>query len=102
MSLADIRIRRFSDHPHRWEGAIEPADGRWQVCIDEQGIPHLFVRVFAVVDGERRAGLVDFEQFCDVKIADVLDGDAGDEAVPEDEAAAEWERLQAAGYRCPA
>lgn len=102
MSLADIRIRRFSDHPHRWEGAIEPADGRWQVCIDEHGVPHLFVRVFAVVDGERRAGLLDFEQVCDVKIADVLDGDAGDEPVPETEAHAEWERLQAAGYRCPA
>jgi hypothetical protein len=103
VSLSDIRIRRFSDHPHRWQGAIEPEDRRWQLCVDEEGVPHLFLRIFAEVDGERRAGLVDYEQFVEVKIADLLDGEAGPEGeVSEEDAHAEWERLQAEGYRCPA
>lgn len=102
MSMSDIRIRRFDDHPHNWQGAIEPSDRRWSLCIDEEGVPHLFLRVYAMVDGERVTGLVDFEQFTETQIRDVLDGDADDDLVSPEEAEAALAELQAAGYRCPA
>lgn len=103
MAMSDIRIRRFDNHPHGWEGAIEPHDGRWQVCIDENGLPKLFLRVWVEDDGRRVAGLVDFDHFSDHPIADVVDSEATNEdLLTEEEADAFFAEMTAKGYRCPA
>ena len=70
MSMSDIRIRRFDGHPHAWQGCIEPDDRRWQLCIDEHGAPHLFVRVWVTdEDGARVPGLLDIDRAADLRPA---------------------------------
>ncbi len=39
----DIRIKRYSDDQSQM--TIAPDDGRWQLVVDKEGIPYLYVRV---------------------------------------------------------
>lgn len=102
MSMSDIRIRRFDGHPHAWQGCIEPDDRRWQLCIDEHGAPHLFVRVWVTdEDGARVPGLLDIDQAIEPRICDLLDAEAGGPDATPEEAAEAMRELGEAGYRCP-
>lgn len=42
--MQSITIGRFDDDPQA-QGVIRPADNRWQLVIDKDGYPHLYVQV---------------------------------------------------------
>ncbi len=41
--MQNIIIGRFESDPEA-QGVIRPEDGSWQLVLDKDGIPHLYVR----------------------------------------------------------
>lgn len=50
-----ITIGRLEGHPSRAVGCIEPESKRWQLVLDEDGYPHLYLRVQL---GDAKQGMV--------------------------------------------
>lgn len=48
--MQNITIGRFDQDPEA-QGCIRPEDGRWQLVIDRDGYPHLYVQV-RIEDGQ--------------------------------------------------
>lgn len=104
--MTNISVRRYTNHPAKHQGSVHPEDGRWQLVLDEQGVPHLFLRV-QVEPGV--PGWLALDDLLPVNqktgealtVADLIDGEAGDELPPEELEAA-YEEYQARPHICPA
>lgn len=42
--MQNITIGRYPEDPQA-QGAIKPEDGRWQLVLDREGYPHLYVQI---------------------------------------------------------
>lgn len=104
--MDDIKIKRFTDHPHGYQGYLEPESGTWQLCIDKDGGPHLFIRI--KIDPPQSDGTTEGwlcvddllpDELCP---ADMILGTFGEEPSPEEIAEFEKERAEK-NYqnRCP-
>ncbi len=105
--MQDITIGRFKDDPEA-QGVIRPQDGRWQLVLDKDGYPHLYVQCnIKGPDGELTKGLLNVEDMLieQLTIRDLMDGgEFGGELSPEEEeqAYAEMiERKEKHGIPCP-
>ena len=104
--MTNISVRRYTDHPAKHQGSVRPEDGRWQLVLDEQGNPHLFLRVFVEPDVPGWLALDDLLPSNTttgeaLTVADLIDGEAGDE-LPPDEIEAAYEEYLARPHICPA
>ena len=105
--MIDIKVRRYQDHPHKYQGSILPEDNRWKLVIDEDGVPHLFVRVF-LDDEHNQSGWLGIEDLLPsnektgepLMISDLIDGVAEGEMNPEEEQAA-YDEYMARPHFCP-
>lgn len=96
--MHDIRIRRFTDHDRGYQGCIEPEDGKWQLCLDAEGLPHLFLRVYLDEARTQPSWLcVDDLLPDELEPAGMIDGIAG-EPLPYDEAEALDDERAAKNY----
>jgi len=107
VSLKNISIGRFDEDPQA-QGVVKPEDGRWQLVIDKDGYPHLYVQVNVEDDnGKLVKGLLCLDDMLPegLSIRGLMDeGSFGGKLSPEDEAAAEAEFLadrRVRGIPCP-
>lgn len=103
--MQNITIGRF-EADDTAQGAITPGDKSWQLVIDKDGFPHLYVAVPVRVDGEMTTGMACVEDYLVDKltIRDLMTSEAGDELSPEEEEAAFAEYLasrEETGIPCP-
>jgi len=88
--LQQITIGRFQDSDA--QGVIRPEDDSWQLVIDADGYPHLYVRVkLASVAGEPTTGMFCVEDMLppEMNIRELMSGgEFGGELAPEEEDAA--------------
>ncbi len=103
--MYDIKIGRFTEDPEA-QGVIRPEDGAWQLVIDKDGFPHLYVRVKLDPEpGEPDDGMLCIEDMlpADSKIRDLMTGSFGGKLSPEDEQAAHdaYASEDRAGIPCP-
>lgn len=105
--MIDIKIRRYKDHPHNYQGSVVPENGRWKLVLDEDGIPHLFLRVF--LDEEtKKTGWLSVDDLLPenektgeiLLISDLMDGTVGEPLSPEEEKEA-YEEYMARPHFCP-
>lgn len=104
--MQNISIRRFLDHPHKYQGVLVPEDGRWRLVLDADGVPHLFLRVFLAPD---QPGWLDVEDLLPCHretgealcFADLIDGEAGDPIDDPEELQAAYEEYEARSHVCP-
>lgn len=83
--MQNITIGRYEADPEA-QGVIKPEDGRWQLVIDKDGYPHLYVQVKAT---DKDTGMLAIEDMLIEKltIRDLMDGgEFGGELSPEEEA----------------
>lgn len=76
--MQNIIIGRYDKDPEA-QGVIKPQDGRWQLVLDKDGYPHLYVEVNVKGDdGEITRGLFCVEDMLPDKmsIRDLMDGGA--------------------------
>ena len=104
--MTNISVRRYTDHPAKHQGSVHPEDGRWQLVLDESGVPHLFLRVFVEPGVPGWLALDDLLPVSNksgeaLTVADLIDGEAGDELPPEELEAA-YEEYAARVHVCPA
>jgi len=93
--MVNITIGRFEDDPEA-QGVVRPEDGRWQLVIDKDGYPHLYIQVNIEHEGSKGKGLLCIDDMLHGKmsIRDLMDGgEAFGIPTPEDEAAAYQEFL---------
>jgi len=109
----NITIGRLESDPSA-QMVIQPEDGRWQVVVDKDGYPHLYVEV-NVEAGEDTGGKPVKGMFCiedmlpcedgvQTTIRDLMEGSFGGECTPEEKARAaeEFARGRAeTGIPCP-
>lgn len=105
--MQNITIGRFDADPEA-QGVIKPGDGSWQLVLDKEGIPHLYVRCKLEVEaeGDPSEGLLCIDDMLIDKltIKDLMLSKFGGKPSPEEEekAAAEWaERKATHGIPCP-
>ena len=76
--MQNITIGRFDADPTA-QGVIKPADGRWQLVLDKDGYPHLYVEV-KVEDGAGSIipGMLCLDDVLPAKmtVRDLMDGGA--------------------------
>ena len=101
--MDDIQIRRFRNDERGYQGCIEPASGKWQLCLDKEGLPHLFLRVW-MDEAKTESGWLCVDDLLpdELEPAGMIDGIAGPPASDEEASAIHTERA-AKGYknRCP-
>lgn len=95
--MQDIRIGRFEDDPQA-QGVIRPEDGRWQLVLDKDGYPHLYVQVSIDQDenGNVVKGMLALDDMLpkELSIRDIMDGGVfGGRLAPEEEEKAHEEYL---------
>lgn len=76
--MQNITIGRFDKDPTA-QGAITPADKRWQLVIDKDGYPHLYVQVqVELAEGDMSDGMFLVEDLFpkDFSIRSLMDGGA--------------------------
>jgi hypothetical protein len=85
--MQNITIGRFQEDPQA-QGVIKPEDGRWQLVLDKDGYPHLYVQVRATDDeGKPALGMLCLEDMLPVTVRDLMDGgEFGGRLSPEEEA----------------
>ena len=100
----NIKVERFKDDPSA-QGVIRPADESWQLVIDKDGYPHLYLRV---KDEEGHTGMLCLEDMLigegDVTIPDLMKSTFGGKLPPEEEEQAHQEflaRKERTGIPCP-
>jgi hypothetical protein len=104
--MYNITIGRFHEDPEA-QGVVRPADDSWQLVIDKDGFPHLYLRVkLDPKPGEPDTGLLCVEDLLPAggKIRDLMQGSYGGEISPEEEEAARAEFLaerETSGIPCP-
>jgi hypothetical protein len=105
--MQSISIGRFDADPEA-QGVIKPEDGSWQLVIDKEGYPHLFIRCQLEVEseGDPSEGLLNIDDMLPpgVTVPDLMKSKFGGKLPPEEEekAAEEWAARKAAnGIPCP-
>lgn len=105
--MQNITIGRYDSDPEA-QGVIKPEDGRWQLVIDKDGYPHLYVEsTLENDDGSTSKGMFLVEDMLPehLTVRDLMDGGCfGGKLSPEEEALAqaEFEESRAAsGIPCP-
>lgn len=99
--MQDITIGRFDKDPEA-QGVIRPKDGSWQLVIDKDGYPHLYIR--CGLEGHPSGGLLCLEDMTvdGVTIPELMKSTFGGQLSPEEEAKAIEEHLARVGDRpCP-
>jgi hypothetical protein len=103
--MQNITIGRF-EADDTAQGAVTPGDKSWQLVIDKDGYPHLYVRTPLTLNGEKTSGMVLLDEFLPegVTVRSLMQNEYG-EPIPEDqldEAYAEcMERRGELGVSCP-
>ena len=85
--MQNITIGRYAKDPEA-QGAIRPEDGRWQLALDKDGHPHLYVQVqIEDSNGEIIPGLFAVEDMLPDKmtVRDLMDGGTFSGALPPEE-----------------
>lgn len=105
--MQDITVGRYDKDPQA-QGVIRPKDDSWQLVIDRDGYPHLYVRIKLadMAPGEPQTGWFCVEDMLIDKmtIPDIMKGEFGGKLTPEEEAAAHAEFLadkERTGIPCP-
>jgi hypothetical protein len=103
--VQNITIGRFEKDPQA-QGCIEPADKRWQLVIDKDGYPHLYVEVNIADDnGVKTKGMFCLEDMMNITVKELMDeGEFGGALPPEEEEEAMAEYLasrEKTGIPCP-
>lgn len=94
--MVNITIGRFEADDEA-QGVIRPEDGRWQLVIDKDGYPHLYVQIKVLDDEDaptKSMLCLDDMLPKELTIRDLMDGgEFGSKLSPEDEAEAYQEFL---------
>lgn len=103
--MQNIVIGRYDRDPQA-QGVIRPEDGSWQLVLDKDGYPHLYIQVRLEPDAEGapKTGLLAVEDMMDASIPDLMKSSFGGKLSPEDEQKAYDEhmaRLETTGRPCP-
>lgn len=95
--MESISIGRFEEDPQA-QGVIRPESDRWQLVIDKDGYPHLYVEVtIEERDGEPVKGMFCVEDMLPEGITTRVlmdEGSFGGALAPEDEEAAQQAYLE--------
>lgn len=94
--MQNITIGRYDKDPQA-QGVIKPEDGRWQLVIDKDGYPHLYIQVNVEEDGKQLKGMFLLEDMLPEKmtVRDLMDaGVFGGKLSPEEEEEAYQEYLK--------
>lgn len=100
--MESISIGRYDADPEA-QGLIKPESGKWQLVIDKDGFPHLYVEVKAQ-DGITGMLCIEDMMHENLTIRDLMEGEFSGPLSPEDEEEAhkEWSaRKEATGIPCP-
>ena len=93
----DICIGRFNSDPEA-QGVVRAEDGAWQLVIDKDGFPHLYVRVRLEQQSpdDPSTGLLCLDDMLpsDMSVRDLMTSLFGGKLSPADEAAARAEFLE--------
>lgn len=88
MPLPNISVSRYEDDPQA-QGVIKPDHDRWQLVVDKDGYPHLYVQVNVEDDdGQVVKGMLCLDDMLPegMTIRDLMDGGAfGGKLSPEEE-----------------
>jgi hypothetical protein len=102
--MYNISIGRLTEDPTA-QGVIRPEDGSWQLVIDKEGYPHLYVRVKC---DEGHTGMLCIEDMMigegEVTIPDLMQSTFGGDLTGEEEAEAfkeHMERIARTKRPCP-
>lgn len=106
--MYNIAVQRLPEDPE-CQGVVRAQDGSWQVVIDKDGFPHLWIRVKGEPgkDGKPVSGLIPLDMFFadGVSVKDLMLSEFGGEITDESELAqanAEWlEIKERLGIPCP-
>lgn len=89
--MQSITIGRYDSDPEA-QGVIKPEDGRWQLVIDKDGFPHLYVEVDVEDDdGQVVKGMFNIDDMLHgfTTVREIMEGGTfGGKLSPEDEAEA--------------
>lgn len=100
--MQNLMIGRYDADPEA-QGVVKPEDGSWQLVLDKDGYPHLYLRVNI---GKGETGMLCLEDMLDSKLSvrELMEGEFSEEP-PEDqqeEAHAEYMARKAEhGIPCP-
>lgn len=104
--MEDIIVGRYDRDPQA-QGVIRPKSGKWQLVIDNEGYPHLFVE--SNLEGDKREvikGLFCIEDALPegMRVKDIMNSTFGGKLSPEEEEEAMKEYLEGrevSGIPCP-
>lgn len=71
--MQNIIIGRYDADPMA-QGVIKPADGRWQLVIDKDGYPHLYVQVNVQMGEDTAKAMYLVEEMLPTPIRELMDG----------------------------
>lgn len=98
-TMQSITIGRYEQDPEA-QGCIRPEDGRWQLVIDRDGYPHLYVEVNVEAgpdtDGKPAKGLLLVSDLFGEgvgTIREIMEGTFGGHLLPEDQEVAHRELI---------
>lgn len=104
--MEKVLIERYDDDPEAL-GRVYAESGRWELIIDKENVPHLYVQCNVEADdGEVVKGMLCIDDMLpgDMSLQDIMQSTFGGKLSPEEEAEAakEWnERHSEAGIPCP-
>lgn len=95
--MQNITIGRFEQDPQA-QGVIRPEDGRWQLVLDHEGYPHLYVQINVQDDdGKLSKGMLAVDDLLPkpMTIRDLMDGGEFGGKLPEAEEEAAYQEFLA-------
>ncbi len=102
--MYSIKVGRFEQDPTA-QGVVRPEDDSWQLVVDKDGYPHLYIRVKSE---EGETGLLCIEDMLigdgNLTIPDLMKGTFGGQLPPAEEEAAHQDflaRKERTGIPCP-
>lgn len=105
--MQNITIGRYDKDPEA-QGVIEPADKSWQLVLDKDGFPHLYIRcqIEDIGDGKPGCGMICVEHFMqpETSIRDLMQSVFSGKLTPDEEKAAAVEFVdynERHGIPCP-
>ncbi len=99
--MEKILIERYDDDPEAL-GCIRPESDAWQLIIDKEGFPHLYIATKVEVEGQRADGMFCLDDLLpdEMQVKDIAEGTFGGELPPEELAEAVKE-CEEKGRRAP-
>jgi hypothetical protein len=103
--MYSIKVGRFDEDPQA-QGVIRPEDESWQLVIDKDGYPHLYVKVQFEEGDEHEEGLFCVEDIFpdELTIPDLMKSKFGGKLSPDEEKKAfeaYTARKERTGIPCP-